>query len=65
MDDPDDHHDSGPLGAYGDDRLDVPSRPCSCCGKPFRPTRRRRRLCGQCYADSSRHEHHHRLALGE
>ena len=43
---------------------DVPERPCSCCGRPFRPTIRRR-LCVGCFRDSTRHEAHHRLAVGE
>ena len=29
---------------------DVPERRCGCCGKPFQPSLKRRRLCGPCFA---------------
>ena len=33
--------------------LSRPTRPCSCCGVEFQPTRRRRMLCGPCYRHAS------------
>ena len=32
-----------------DHKLGTPERPCSCCGKPFEQTQRRRRLCRPCF----------------
>ena len=52
-------------GTWADRRLDVPERKCKCCGRPFKPTLRRRLLCSLCFSDSTKHEAHHRLATGE
>ena len=32
-----------------DPKLDLPKRRCSCCGRKFQPTARRRMLCGTCF----------------
>ena len=32
-----------------DPKLDRPRRPCSCCGRKFRPTARRWMLCATCF----------------
>ena len=37
-------------GRGGDKPLDRPERPCSRCGKTFKPTLRRRMLCQECFA---------------
>ena len=34
----------------GDRPVDRPPRPCSRCGKEFKPTLKRRMLCGSCFS---------------
>ena len=44
---------------------DVPEQRCACCGRWFRPTVVRRRLCRGCFRDANANEQRHRLACGE
>ena len=36
-----------------DPNLDLPKRPCTSCGRRFRPTVRRRLLCASCFGRAS------------
>ena len=44
----------GPLPSPATDpRIDRPKRPCSRCGRSFKPTVRRRMLCAGCFGSAS------------
>ena len=45
-----------PEGPISDEPLDRPELRCSCCGRRFRPTFKRRMLCAGCFHDAVRHE---------
>ena len=46
----------GPMGKRarggGETAIDKPERPCSRCGKQFKPTVRRRMLCASCFGNA-------------